>query len=144
MTDIDIAGPVCAGAAEFVGVGLAGTGGAIAQLGAGSCPKIDSVLPLTVSNAVGGAAGLVALSLATTNQPTLGGTLYVQAPFVLSLPFVLFGSTGSAGTGFAELLLPIPAVPFLVGVTVYAQAGIVDAGAVQGVALTPGLRLVIG
>ena len=71
-------------------------------------------------------------------------TAYVQPPFVLSLPFVLSGSPGAAGAGFGELLLPVPAAPSLVGVTVHAQAGMLDAGAVAGVALTSGLRLVLG
>ena len=102
------------------------------------------MLPLTVSNAVGGAAGLVLMSLSSASLPVYGGTAYVQPPFVLSLPFVLSGSPGAAGAGFGELLLPVPAAPSLVGVTVHAQAGMLDAGAVAGVALTSGLRLVLG
>jgi hypothetical protein len=40
--------------------------------------------------------------------------------------------------------LVLPANPAITGLSIHGQAAVLDPGAVQGIALTPGLRIVIG
>ena len=76
--------------------------------------------------------------------PLYGGTLYVMPPFVLQAPFVAdHGGLGS-GAGLAQILIPVPDQPSLIGVPMEAQAGVFDQYAPQGVALTNALTLVLG
>jgi hypothetical protein len=90
---------------------------------------------------VGAAAGapcLFGFALQTGASPLPGGcTLYLTAPWSV-LPAV------TAANGRAAVRGPVPAAPSLRGATLHAQAMALDPGAPLGVALTAGLRLVVG
>jgi hypothetical protein len=45
--------------------------------------------------------------------------------------------------GVAVVPLPVPPAPGLDGLQLFAQFGVLDAGSPLGVALTPGLRIVV-
>jgi hypothetical protein len=76
--------------------------------------------------------------------PLFGGTGYLLPPIVVTLTLPLGGTAGSQGAGWAMATLPVPGDPALLGLSVFAQAGVLDAAAVQGVALTKALELVFG
>ena len=73
--------------------------------------------------------------------PILGGILYPQPPFALTLATALSGPTGAGGVGTAAFDLMVPALPGLVEVPVFSQAVVVDAGAVFGYSFSRGLEL---
>lgn len=81
---------------------------------------------------------LLGLALATTNL-SLGNqcTLYLQNPI---------GSlfTATDARGFLHQRLPLPNDGTLRGVTVYAQAAVLDPASAGGLALTQGLRITLG
>ncbi len=144
MTDVDLLGAACGGLAQTFGAGLAGKGGFVPSLGASLCPTLGSPLKLAAADGVGGGLGLVVIATATAPYPLFGGTGYVLPPFVAQLPLVLGGSAGLAGAGGAVLSIPTPSTPSLLGVPFYAQAGILDAAAAQGVSFTKALELRLG
>jgi hypothetical protein len=121
----------------FYGAGLAGSGALVPQIGAFQNPKVGNAnFALTIANAAPLAPALLAVSGASASLPLFGGTLLVD----------VFGGTISLAaltnaSGQASRTLAIPAQPLLAGSSVYAQWGVLDAGALQGVALTNGAQV---
>jgi hypothetical protein len=144
LIDVNFDGPVCTGSATQWGQGAASAGGIVPLLGAASCPKIGKTLPLTVGRTLGGAQGLLVLGLNAGALPLYGGTLYVMPPFVLQAPFVADHGGSGSGAGLAEILIPVPAQPSLIGIPLEAQAAVFDPYAPMGVALSNALTLVLG
>lgn len=132
-------------AADLVpyGAGLAGTGEYTPRLSGFGCPFLGAFTDVKVADGVGGAPGFLALGTAQGAFPFLGGTLLVDG-LVALVPHFLGGDPGVKGKGTAVLTFPAPTEPALVGATVYAQGGYLDAGAVQGISMSNGLRIVIG
>lgn len=143
LIDVNFDGPVCTGSATQWGQGTASSG-IVPLLGAASCPKIGKTLPLTVGRTVGGAQGLLLIGLNAGALPLYGGTLYVMPPFVLQAPFAADHPGSGPGAGLAEILIPVPAQPSLIGIPLEAQAGVFDTSAPQGVAISNALELVLG
>lgn len=141
MIELDVNGPACHGLAWGYGAGLPGTGGITPTLGVAGCPRLSASFTVAVDRAVGGAAGLFALGTQTASVPLFGGTLHVLP--IVTLPLACNGQTGAAGGGSAGLPLLFTDTA-LIGATVYFQAALVDIGAVQSIALTNGLQVVIG
>jgi len=141
MTDVNVIGPVCGGDVLTFGTGLAGTNGVVPGLGAANCPAIGKNLPLVVSSGIA-APAIVGLSLNSAAYPLFGGTGYLVPPIVAQIPVATTIAVGS--TAFGQVLVPIPPTPGLVGVHVFGQAAVVDAGAPQGLALSRPVGLVIG
>ena len=98
-----------------------------------------------VSDALGQAPVLVALSAAPTNGlPSLGGTLWVDPGQLTStLLGLAMGPAGVPGAGTATVPSPIPSDPVLAGAALYAQAVVVDAGGPSGFAWSRGLAFQI-
>lgn len=128
-------------AAEY-GIGLAGTGNRIPTLGAPSCPIVGAPFTADVGNAVGGSVGVLAYAFSPANLPLFGGTLNVY-PILFTQQFTLGGSPGAAGVGTASTPLPLVS-PVLVGLQLYVQGIVFDAGAVWGLSMTAGLQVMIG
>jgi hypothetical protein len=102
------------------GSGTPGCAGAHA-LGANRAPAVGAAdFALTGTNAPPHAAGIAAVGLA----PDAGGTVALDVRFHLDLgaPLPVLLSIASDGAGAAFAPLPIPSLPGLAGVTVYAQA----------------------
>ncbi|MHC5064238.1 MAG: hypothetical protein ACYTG5_09710, partial [Planctomycetota bacterium] len=70
--------------------------------------------------------------------PVLGGELLVF-PVLLSRSFTLAGGQGVPGDGSFTLEVPIPLDTNLLGVNLYAQAGIFDPGVTFSISFTNGV-----
>ena len=124
------------------GSGAPGAGGITPTLGStGGLPTAGSAaFALRVEQGTGGAAGLaVVTGQPAPGLPFAGGTLWIAGAPLVVLPLVLSGPTGVPGSGSADLPLPIPAGPALVGADFHAQAFVLDGAALGGLALTAGL-----
>ncbi|MBM3976816.1 MAG: hypothetical protein FJ299_07480 [Planctomycetes bacterium] len=123
----------------FYGAGLAGSGALVPKIGALQNPKSGNAnFALTLSDAAALAPALLVVSPASANLPLFGGTLLVD----------VFGSTITLGaltsaSGQASRVLSVPADPLLVGASVFAQWGVLDAGALQGVALSNAAQVTV-
>ncbi len=123
-------------AATNYGTGHAGTQG-VPALTASAAPILGTNPSLQVGNSLGATTPAALLAgFRRASQPTpFGGTLLVQivANLTLTLP---------AGGGLVPM--PIPSDNSLCGGVVDFQCLVLDAGASQGIAFSPGLELVLG
>lgn len=114
-------------------------GGAnVLELSSDAPPLAGKPTTLVVKDGLPNAGGAVVLSLQKAELPVLGGTLLVNPQGMVLFPV----STGGDGT--ATLTFTLPGNPGLAGMEIYFQAGLEDGGQPQGVALSNGLRGVIG
>lgn len=132
----------CPGDAVTYGAGLAGAGGFVPWISAFGCPDLGQPFTVAAGDAKGGASGVLAVGFNQAALPLFGGTLFLF-PISSTLPFTAGGTTGAAGAGVFALPL-LFADPAFAGLTFYLQAAFLDAAAVQGVALTNGLRITLG
>jgi hypothetical protein len=96
------------------------------------CPPAGGSLQLALTNGLPGSLAILGLGLAQANLPVLGCTLLVDAiGATVFLPL--------DGTGAAALSIPLP--PGINGLSVTAQAFVLDGGGPQGFAATNGLRI---
>lgn len=118
------------------GAGLAGTLG-VPSFTSSAPPSFGAAIALDLSNSTGsaGALAVIGLGLNQLSVSALGGTILVD---VVALPWFTMSATGGSTP------LQIPTATVFCGFEVFAQGLVVDAGAVQGFALSPGLRLEIG
>lgn len=124
-----------------LGLGTAGTGNAVPDLGLSEPPVLGRTVSMDVTNARGGSLGVLGI---TWQQPApvpfAGGWVWLQGPLVLST-FSTSGSAGAAGVGVGASPLTIPNSPTLVGARLTAQAAVLDPQATAGLALTHGIEL---
>ena len=132
----------CWGTAASYGAGLAGSGGLVPTLGASGCPDVGATVLVQLGQGLGGAPALLLVGNAPASQPKWGGTL-LAAP-TLVVPLVLSGPSGTPGAGGATLAGTEPADAALIGAAAWWQALVADGAAPAGLALSPGLALVIG
>lgn len=132
----------CTGQGLEYGAGLAGSGGFVPHLGSYGCPDVGRTVTLQLDRGLGGAFGVLLLGTAPASLPAFGGTQLV-APVDAAVLFYSSGPYGVPGSGGGDLPLPLTN-PALVGWSIYFQVGLLDDGAVQGVSISNGLRLVIG
>jgi len=144
IEDIETTGPTCPGSVASFGQGLAGKGGVVPKLGAGTCPRIGEMLPIYLGSGVGKAPAIVGFSLTTASYPLFGGTGYLVPPLVVQVPVTLSGLQNQTAGGWAQINLPVPNDPALSGAAVFGQGAVIDPAAAFGVALTPGLAIVFG
>ena len=122
------------------GVGIPGSAGIVPVLGELGPFRVGSTVELRLRGGLGGASAVLAVGETPANSPLLGGTLLVNPAF--TIPIQLGGAPGVPGTGGFTLPFLVP--PFLSGVHLFHQAGVFDAGALQGVSATNGLEIRIG
>jgi hypothetical protein len=116
--------------------GLAGTNGIPAIAATGGEPRIgNAAFGLALSSARANASIAWIVGGATASIPIFGGIVAV-------LPDIVVPS-GTNGAGAANLALGVPPNAGLVGQFLYVQVGVADVGAVQGLALSPAMRLMI-
>jgi ELWxxDGT repeat protein len=125
------------------GTGCRGTGGLVPRIeGVGGAPVPGNAsFGVEVQNALPLASAWLVLGFSPVELPLGGGcSLYVNlAPIALLFPRV------TSGAGVATVALPVPLDPLLIGVQLFAQWAIADpAGGFSGLALTGGLKVVIG
>jgi FG-GAP-like repeat len=122
------------------GAGLAGSGGFAPVIGSTGVLRPGFSGEIRISNALGGAAGFLGLGVSETSQSVLGGTLLIVPDVLESI--ALGGAPGVSGAGYLAIPWTLPAA--LAGFQFFGQAAIVDPSAPQGIALTQGIRWVIG
>jgi hypothetical protein len=122
------------------GNGLGGTGLFVPVLAGGGTACTIGGYGWNVTSGLGGAFGVMVIGLNPLSLPLFGGTLYATPDSIALIQ--LSGTPGMAGVGTYSGSLGVDLYPF-VGVPIYLQAGLFDTGAVQGFALTNGLRLTI-
>jgi len=124
-----------------LGGGTNGAGGHQPRLATSPLPVLGRTTGLELRQTVGGSIGLIGFSdLLPLATPFAGGQLWLQAP-IATLPFATSGAPGSAGNGAATVPLAVPNNPLLAGARLTAQAAVLDAQAVAGLALTEGIEI---
>ncbi|MFT4710412.1 MAG: hypothetical protein ACJAZ8_001879 [Planctomycetota bacterium] len=125
------------GTVTAYGMGLGGAN--IGSLVSPSVPNIGTTMQFTATGFLNTSSLRMVLSTGQSAVPILGGTLLVD--FSTIAVDQTFGPTffGAAVTSIA-----IPALPGIIGLTVYTQVGGIDATQSQGVALSNGLAHTIG
>ena len=126
------------------GSGLSGKGGLTPDLTGSGGPNLAGNIAFHTTNGVGGATGfLFYRPEALAPIPAFGGLLYTLPPLPM-IPSTLSGSPGTGGAGSTSQPANLSDAASLLGVTLVIQAGFLDAGAIQGVSLTNGVRMTIG
>lgn len=124
------------------GTGTAGSGGFTPNLvTSGGDPKIgNSNFAVNVEQGLGGASGLlfVALTQGGSSLPQFGVDLLVLPPWIATN--VTLDNDGLPGQGTTTLPMAIPDDPSLVGLPLFLQVILVDAGASKGFAASDGLN----
>lgn len=126
------------------GSGSAGTDGFVPSLSAigGTASLGSTSFGVALTNGLGGANAFVLASLAQASFDLGFGTILIDTG-QLVLNTVLPLSAGDPGQGIGLLTVPVPSNPALVGLEVFFQGAVPDAGAAGNFALTPGLRVVV-
>ncbi len=119
------------------GEGTPGTGGNTPTLHGTDALTLGSTFTLSINNAIGGAAGLLAVGGpgSKADIPLAGGSLLID-PIGRLVPIVLGGSAGVPGEGAVNIQVPIPSFPELIGFNLNFQAALLDPAAVAGMTLT--------
>jgi len=141
-TDVRAYRDPCPGFFLAYGSGLAGSSGLVPRIAGTGCPTPGGAGAVTLSRGLGGALGVFFVGLAPIAVPAMGGTLLTSP--IVPMPTTLGGTPGAPGEGAATLALPIPPNPALIGVSLFLQGLVLDAGAPAGVSMTRGLELEIG
>ena len=108
----------------------------------------NAAFQIEITDAVGGAPGAMALSLVRAETPAFGGTIYgdfLGAGAIWILGLTTSGTAGSPGGGTANLAVPIPNNPALIGLTMYWQGFVADSNSPLsiGLAHTGGLAITV-
>jgi len=123
----------------------AGTGGAEPALSAPGQATMGGAVSLAVTHGLGGAAGALFLGNGPASRTSLslfGGTVLVQP--TVTVPIVLGGPPGAAGTGTWSSSLSIPNHAALAGANFNFQAILLDGGATFGLSMSNAVELWIG
>lgn len=124
------------------GSGLRGSGGVIPVLFGTGCPRVSQAYSMDLSGGLGGSFALLAIGFQPGQTALVGGTLWIGAVGSIG-SMTLTGTAGQPGVGGFQFPLAVPSASY-VGLRLYAQAGVLDPGAVQGFSLSNGLEVVIG
>ena len=130
--------PRCTAGAEVYGTGVAGTA-TVPTIGLDGTPRVGRTVEILYRG--GGAwfhQGVGIVGFAQGSLPAFGGTVLVDLQSAYTFAQTAFPSAT------ARIPLPIPNDPAIACTKVHVQFVHVDPGAVQGVAMTPGLRITIG
>lgn len=134
----------CTGGWIAYGLGLEGSGNFVPKITGAGCPEPGAAITVSVSNAVGGGNGVLFIGPSKATVPFYGGTFHLGGAVLLAFNLALGGAPGAAGMGSLSLPAVLPAIPGLIGTSVFLQAAFGDAAAPKGVSLTQGLELAIG
>lgn len=122
------------------GSGSPGTGNVIPDLvSATPRPRLGKTSSVTVTNSAGAPTlGLGIISLgATTGTPSPFGLLWVDPVQAVTLDFPLDATSGT-------FPLSLPLDPTFIGSSLFLQAGVIDGGAANSIALSDALQVICG
>ncbi|MEW6745232.1 MAG: trypsin-like serine protease [Planctomycetota bacterium] len=138
--------PECPPGCDFpntYGGGTAGSGGFVPRISwddTTGCASIGNpFFTIGADRCLGGASGLLTMGFSSTDNSS-GAYRRLVNP-VIWLPVVYSGA--GAGNGSVAYTIPIPNNPLYVGLDIYAQFIVYDAGAARGIAATDGLHFEI-
>ncbi len=119
------------------GEGTPGSNGNTPSLHGTDALTLGSTFTLSIENAIGGAAGLLAVGGpgSKADIPLAGGSLLID-PIGLLVPILLGGSAGIPGEGAVNIKVPIPPFSELIGFNLNFQAALLDPAATAGMTLT--------
>lgn len=142
LWEIDTNGPACSGSTLGYGNGLAGSGGLVPTLAIAGCPEVGAPFVIAGSQMLGGTLAALLIGPAPAAIPLLGGELCLfPVDFAFALP--CDGAFGVPGAG--SFALPMFAAdPLLLELSIYLQVASVDPAAPEGIALSAGLRVILG
>lgn len=143
LDDISFTGP-CPGVVTAYGTGLPGAGGATPVLTGSGCAARGRDFAFDLSNGRGGAQGMLLIGFQRAAIPFLGGTLLVAPNVTIGIALGLDGTPEAPGDGSASVPVTVPDELGLLGLEVDAQGFVLDAAAVQGVAMSGALAVTIG
>ncbi|MCC6671147.1 MAG: choice-of-anchor B family protein [Planctomycetes bacterium] len=137
---------VTAGVPNHYGKGTAGTGGLVPTIDyAGGFAQVgNGTFAIEGTQMRGGSSAALILGVAATNQSVLGIDLLVD----LGQPNVVFtsatgGNGGVAGSGSANIPVPLPNTPGIAGATLYAQYVVADPTNPAGLSASRGMKVTI-
>jgi len=129
----------CMVAAGSLGSGLAGSGGIEPKLLTADGACLGWTPDFRIEDAIGGAPGVLGLSLSLAPVQLFGGWIYPNISQVVMVPITLGGAPGVAGAGSLTVdLVPDKDLTWLQGQTLFAQAVLFDQGAPEWVSMTAG------
>ncbi|MCB9508322.1 MAG: hypothetical protein H6697_11745 [Myxococcales bacterium] len=140
---VEIPAGGCDGAWAPYGKGLAGAGGFVPGFWGEGCPEPGGAITLRVDAVRGGASGVMFFGFSATSVPFRGGQFLVGT-LALSANVFVTGAAGVPGDGGLTIPTVLLNDPGISGISLYLQAGFVDAAAVKGVSLTQGVQMEIG
>ncbi|MBK8096751.1 MAG: hypothetical protein IPK26_06570 [Planctomycetes bacterium] len=124
------------------GSGLPGSGSLVPELFGTGCPRVGHPYSVDLARGLGGAFSLLAIGFQPGQVPVFGSTVWISA-IGASTSIFLGGAPSQAGAGAFQYPFAVPSAAF-VGLRFYFQAGVRDAAAAQGVALSNALEVVTG
>lgn len=124
------------------GRGTPGSGGFLPQLSSGQPRGGDATFQFDLQCAMGSSPAFMFLATLPASVPILGVEVAVD-PTTIVATWSGSTSSGGAGTGRTGFPLPVPPNRTLVGLPLYAQALVFDAGGPQGFAASRGLRFAV-
>lgn len=136
--------PSCPTPPEHYGAGNPGQGALAPAFSIQTVPQVGGVLDFTVTNALGGAAGWLAVGAGRAQIPMPFGTFLLDPNLPLFfLPIAYGGTPGQSGAGSATFVAPVPGDPALVGLKADFQAFVQDPASSGGFSHTEGLEITI-
>jgi hypothetical protein len=117
------------------GNGLAGTGGIIPTITGGNCPNVGYPFTVTIGAGLANTQGALLFGTSQVSFGLFGGTILVVPS--ISVNYALNGS------GEKTFTFGVPPDNNLVNANVYLQGLNLDAGAVQGISFTNGLKVTV-
>lgn len=124
-----------------VGTGTPGTAGAVPTLAMQGLPTLGATSSFEIDNALGGSIGVLGISSAEPAAiPHGGGELWLQAPLITTT-FLTNGASGVGGAGAGSYPLVVPNNPSLTGLSLTAQAAVVDTAANSNFSLTNAIEV---
>lgn len=121
------------GLVRSFGSGSPGTQGFVPEIVMTGCAAEGKQVRLAVKQALGGTVGVLVSSRDQMQFPIYGGFLYAMPPYLFTNTFFLSGAVAGEGE------FTLDSQPFgagMSGIRFFLQAGILDPGALGGVALT--------
>jgi hypothetical protein len=119
-----------------------GSGGFAPQLSAAQPRGGDPAFQFELQCAMGSSPAFMFLATRPGSLTLFGVQLAVD-PATIAASWSSSTSTGGAGAGRVSFPLPVPAIPSLVGLPLFVQAIVIDAGGPQGLAASRGLRFAV-
>ena len=130
------------GQVSQIGFGSPGTSSITPTLSV-NVPAIGEPLEVTTASSLGGLTYYHAMSFTAGTSVVKGATIHVGLPWFLVGPLVM-GGAPIPGLGSHVVNYPVPLNPALIGAHIFMQSLILDPGAPQGLAATPGVELTVG